>query len=263
MLRALGFGKDVHIYVASGEVYGGEETLAPLRALFPNFHSKDTLASKEELAPLASFSSRMAALDYIVCDESDVFVTNNNGNMAKMLAGRRYASIYFGLLIFLIMLMVTLLFYFRRYFGHKRTIRPNAKKLFSLFTNRTQMTSDEFSSKVRTVQEGFLGEPNEIKPGRGEFHENPFACICENGIGDSGSRIQTAVGNINGNDNSSSDDGEQTEYHWSGDEVLDWNSLDDEEVLPLGKSLSNGTEPDYDLSTRPEDPWEEIVTLSE
>ncbi|ONK72972.1 uncharacterized protein A4U43_C04F25590 [Asparagus officinalis] len=33
MLRALGFGKDVHIYVASGEVYGGEETLAPLKAL--------------------------------------------------------------------------------------------------------------------------------------------------------------------------------------------------------------------------------------
>lgn len=90
MLRALGFDKDVHIYVASGEVYGGEETLAPLKALFPNFHSKDTLASKEELAPLASFKSRMAALDYIVCNESDVFVTNNNGNMAKMLAGRRY-----------------------------------------------------------------------------------------------------------------------------------------------------------------------------
>ena len=93
MLRALGFGKDVHIYVASGEVYGGEETLAPLKALFPNYHSKETLASKEELAPFASFSSRMAALDYTVCAASDVFVMNNNGNMARMLAGRRYASI--------------------------------------------------------------------------------------------------------------------------------------------------------------------------
>jgi hypothetical protein len=89
MLRALGFGKDVHIYVASGDVYGGEETLAPLKALFPNFHSKETLASKEELEPFLSFSSRMAALDYVVCDGSDVFVTNNNGNMARMLAGRR------------------------------------------------------------------------------------------------------------------------------------------------------------------------------
>lgn len=90
MLRALGYGSDVHIYVASGEVYGGEETLAPLKALFPNFYSKDTIATKEELEPFYSFSSRMAALDFIVCDESDVFVTNNNGNMAKILAGRRY-----------------------------------------------------------------------------------------------------------------------------------------------------------------------------
>lgn len=92
MLRALGYGKDVHVYVASGEVYRGEETLAPLKALFPNFHSKYTITSKEELEPFAPFSSRMAALDYIVCDESNVFVTNNNGNMAKILAGRRYAG---------------------------------------------------------------------------------------------------------------------------------------------------------------------------
>lgn len=90
MLRALGYDKNVHIYVASGEVYGGAHTLAPLKALFPNIHSKDTIATKQELLPFSLFSSRMAALDFIVCDESDVFVTNNNGNMAKILSGRRY-----------------------------------------------------------------------------------------------------------------------------------------------------------------------------
>ncbi|KAI4367344.1 hypothetical protein MLD38_023092 [Melastoma candidum] len=155
MLRALGYGSDIHIYVASGEVYGGEETLAPLKALFPNFHSKETIASQEELAPFMSFSSRMAALDFIVCDESNVFVTNNNGNMAKILAGRR------------------------RYFGHKPTIRPNAKKLYKLFMNRENTTWEEFASRVRTSQIGFMGAPNEMKPGRGEFHENPSSCICE------------------------------------------------------------------------------------
>ncbi|KAG7024114.1 hypothetical protein SDJN02_12927 [Cucurbita argyrosperma subsp. argyrosperma] len=154
MLRALGYGQDVHIYVASGEVYGGEETLAPLKALFPNFHSKETIASKEELEKFSSYSSRMAALDFIVCDESDVFVTNNNGNMARILAGRR------------------------RYFGHKPTIRPNAKKLYRLFLNRANMTWRAFSSRVRTYQRGFMGEPNEVRPGRGEFHENPSPCIC-------------------------------------------------------------------------------------
>ncbi|KAL8202151.1 hypothetical protein R6Q57_011298 [Mikania cordata] len=155
MLRALGYNKDAHLYVASGEVYGGDETLAPLRALFPNIHSKDTIATKQELEPFATFSSRMAALDFIVCDESDVFVTNNNGNMAKILAGRR------------------------RYFGHKPTIRPNAKKLYRLFLNRENTTWEEFSSRIRTHQRGFMGEPKEVRPGRGEFHENPATCICE------------------------------------------------------------------------------------
>ncbi|GKE32281.1 hypothetical protein Tco_1451603 [Tanacetum coccineum] len=73
----LGYSKDVHLYV-------------PLRALFPKIHSKDTIATKDELEPFSTFSSRMAALDFLVCDESDVFVTDNNENMAKILAGRRY-----------------------------------------------------------------------------------------------------------------------------------------------------------------------------
>lgn len=92
MLKALGFGRDVHLYVASGEIYGGEERLAPLKALFPNLHFKETLATKEELAPFSSHSSRMATLDFIVCDGSSVFVANNNGNMAKILAGRRWVG---------------------------------------------------------------------------------------------------------------------------------------------------------------------------
>ncbi|KAK7258297.1 hypothetical protein RIF29_23870 [Crotalaria pallida] len=156
MLRALGYGSEVHLYVASGEIYGGEETLAPLKALFPNFHSKETLATKEELAPFLNFASRMAALDFIVCDDSDVLVTNNNGNMAKILAGRR------------------------RYLGHKPTIRPNAKKLNRVFSNKNNMTWEEFGSRVRTFQVGFMGEPNELRADSGEFHENPSSCICQN-----------------------------------------------------------------------------------
>lgn len=88
LLRALDFDNNTYIYVASGEIYGGEETLRPLKELFPNFYTKEMLA-REELETLLPFSSRLAAIDYIVSDESDVFVTNNNGNMAKILAGRR------------------------------------------------------------------------------------------------------------------------------------------------------------------------------
>lgn len=159
MLRALGFANDTYLYVASGEIYGGEETLQPLRELFPNFFTKETLAN-EELKPFLPFSSRLAAIDYIVCDESDVFVTNNNGNMAKILAGRR------------------------RYMGHKRTIRPNAKKLSALFMARHQMDWETFARKVKSCQKGFMGEPDEMRPGRGEFLETPYSCICEKPFND-------------------------------------------------------------------------------
>ncbi|KAI4370008.1 hypothetical protein MLD38_018396 [Melastoma candidum] len=154
MLRGLGFTNDTYIYVASGEIYGGENTLKPLQDLFPNFYTKEILAT-DELKPHLSFSSQLAAIDYIVCDESDVFVTNNNGNMAKILAGRR------------------------RFMGHKRTIRPNAKKLSRLFKSREQLDWESFSSKVKSYQRGFMGEPDEMRPGRGDFHEFPYSCICE------------------------------------------------------------------------------------
>ncbi|CAD5187701.1 O-fucosyltransferase 29 [Musa acuminata AAA Group] len=155
MLRALGFVNKTYIYVASGEIYGGEETLQPLKDLFPNFYTKEMLA-REDLKPFLPFSSQLAAIDYIICDESDVFATNNNGNMAKILAGHR------------------------RYIGYKRTIRPNAKKLSSLFKARNQMAWKVFSRKVKLAQRGFMGEPDEMRPGRGDFHEFPSSCICQN-----------------------------------------------------------------------------------
>ncbi|XP_037486718.1 O-fucosyltransferase 6-like isoform X1 [Triticum dicoccoides] len=219
MLRALGFGKDVHLYVASGDVYGGEETLAPLEALFPNFHSKETLSSKEELAPFLPFSSRMAALDYVVCDGSDVFVTNNNGNMARMLAGRR------------------------RYFGHKRTIRPNSKKLSSLFLNRTSMSWDTFASKVQMYQKGFMGEPNEIKLGKGEFHEHPMDCIC--------ARTKRRTGHSKPN---LSNRAVEAPGNHTSDAEFDWSDLDYGENTPLGGDSSNETDPDYGRIAGPDIP---------
>lgn len=155
MLHALGYRNDSYLYVASGEIYDGERSLAPLKKMFPKFCTKDTLASREELQAFSAYSSRLAAIDFIVCDESDAFVTNNNGNMARMLAGRR------------------------RYFGHKRTIRSNAKKLGSLFLAKPNMTRDAFAFRLKKFQKGLMGEPMEMRPGRGQFFENPSACICQ------------------------------------------------------------------------------------
>lgn len=68
--------------------------------------------------------------------------------------------------------------------GHKRTIRPNAKRLSALFTARDGMDWDTFAKKVKASQRGFMGEPDEMRPGRGEFHEYPSSCICEKPFSD-------------------------------------------------------------------------------
>lgn len=231
MLRALGYGSDVHIYVASGEVYGGEETLAPLKSLFPNFHSKDTIASKEELEQFAKFSSRMAALDFIVCDESDVFVTNNNGNMAKILAGRR------------------------RYFGHKPTIRPNAKKLNKLFLNKGNMTWEEFAAKVHSYQRGFMGLPNEVRPGRGEFHENPSTCVCEN----SDARLKS-LRKFGAGKESTRREGEDTEDHDGDDDAEVTDPDSDGDVILQERRPVNETTFDYDGISSDEPELEDILS---
>ncbi|XP_062196315.1 O-fucosyltransferase 16-like [Phragmites australis] len=226
MLRALGYRKDVHIYVASGEIYGGARTLAPLKALFPNLHTKETISRKEELAPFSKYSSRMAALDFIVCDASDAFVANNNGNMAKILAGRR------------------------RYFGHKRTIRPNAKRLYPLFLNRRNMSWDAFSSKVHMFQKGFMGEPKELRPGRGEFHENPSTCICERTDGTvakSKSQNDQVLNNITERGKAI---GEPAVPNYTDKEVGE----SDAEDAPAEKEETVDTELDEDVLVRPEDP---------
>lgn len=68
--------------------------------------------------------------------------------------------------------------------GHKRSIRPNAKRLSALFMARDQMDWETFARKVKSCQRGFMGEPDEMKPGRGEFHEYPYSCICERPMAD-------------------------------------------------------------------------------
>ncbi|KAK2453447.1 Protein ESMERALDA 1 [Trifolium repens] len=115
MLRGMGFTKNTSIYLASGKIYDSEKTMAPLREMFPNLHTKETLASEEELAPFKNYSSRMAAIDYTACLHSEVFVTTQGGNFPHFLLGhRRYL-----------------------YGGHSKTIKPDKRKLALLFDSTT------------------------------------------------------------------------------------------------------------------------------
>ncbi|XP_022741235.1 uncharacterized protein At1g04910 [Durio zibethinus] len=169
-LQAIGYPPSTLIYVASGEIYGGDARLSELRSCFPNLVFKEKLATKEELKAFAQHPSQSAALDYIVSIESDVFVPSYSGNMARAVEGHR------------------------RFLGHRKTITPDRKGLVRLFDeleNGQQRETSSFSDLVRQMHKNRQGAPRKRKgasPGiKGKerfrteesFYENPYPeCIC-------------------------------------------------------------------------------------
>lgn len=141
----------------------------------------------------------------------------------------------------------------RRYFGHKPTIRPNAKKLYRFFLTRDNMSWEEFASRIRTNQIGFMGEPNEVKPGRGEFHENPASCICENSNAkarrNSGYQIQATPSHGLVMENYTRSDTGGLRDEQSAEEEQDWSDTDDTESENglQGKTLPNRMDSDLGL----------------
>lgn len=60
-----------------------------------------------------------------------------------------------------------------------------------------------------------MGEPNEVKPGRGEFHEHPLSCICERPSGATARARNDVDRNSEGGDEGYSEDDQdmsETEY---------------------------------------------------
>lgn len=110
MLRGMGFRNSTPIFLAAGNIYKGEESMEPLRRMFPLLQTKETLLSTEELKRFKGFSSRLAAIDYTVCLYSEVFVTTQGGNFPQILMGhRRFLNK-----------------------GHSKTINPDKRRLVRL-----------------------------------------------------------------------------------------------------------------------------------
>nr|XP_029118394.1 O-fucosyltransferase 9 isoform X2 [Elaeis guineensis] len=128
MLRGMGFDNNTSVYVASGQIYNAEKFMAPLHQLFPHLETKDTLASTDELAPFKGHSSRLAALDYTMCANSEVFVTTQGGNFPHFMMGhRRYL-----------------------YEGHSKTIKPDKRRLVLSFDN-PNIRWDRFKHNMQEV----------------------------------------------------------------------------------------------------------------
>ncbi|XP_010523472.1 PREDICTED: uncharacterized protein At1g04910 [Tarenaya hassleriana] len=162
-LKALGFQKDIQIYIAAGEIYGSERRLAVLREAFPRIVKKEMLLGPAELQQFQNHSSQMAALDFIVSVASNTFIPTYYGNMAKLVEGHR------------------------RYLGFKKTILLDRKRLVGLIDlhqNKT-LSWDQFAEAVREAHEGRMGEPTHRrvisdKPKEEDyFYANPQECLCE------------------------------------------------------------------------------------
>ncbi|CAH1453889.1 unnamed protein product [Lactuca virosa] len=137
-LRALDIASDIQIYVAAGEIYGGQRRMASLAAAFPKLVRKETLLGADDLQFFHNHSSQMAALDYLVLLESDIFIPTYDGNMAKVVEGHR------------------------RYLGFKKTILLDRKLLVELIDRYTSglLSWEEFSNAVKDAH---MGSPKKRK----------------------------------------------------------------------------------------------------
>ncbi|XP_052206220.1 rhamnogalacturonan I rhamnosyltransferase 1-like [Diospyros lotus] len=161
-LRALGIDRNFQIYIAAGEIYGGERRMANLVAAFPNLVRKETLLDSSELQFIQNHLSQMAALDYLVSLESNIFVPTYDGNMAKVVEGHR------------------------RFLGFKKTIRLDRRLLVDLIDQHTEgsLSWADFSSLVKEAHAERMGSPHErrvVIPERPKeedyFYANPHECL--------------------------------------------------------------------------------------
>ncbi|CAN1796247.1 Rhamnogalacturonan I rhamnosyltransferase 1 [Linum perenne] len=163
-LRALDIDSNMQIYIGAGEIYGGDRRMASLAAAYPKLVRKETLLEPSDLRYFQNHSSQMAALDYLVSLESDIFVPTYDGNMAKVVEGHR------------------------RFLGYKKTILLERRLLVDLIDRYTSgsLSWDEFSQAVKETHATRMGSPGKRlvipdKPKEEDyFYANPEECLQPN-----------------------------------------------------------------------------------
>ncbi|KAI4357961.1 hypothetical protein L6164_001873 [Bauhinia variegata] len=160
VLRALDIDRNIQVYIAAGDIYKSGKRMAALKEAFPNLVKKETLLEPSELEPFKNHSNQMAALDYYVSIESDIFVPTYKGHMAKLVEGHR------------------------RYLGFRKTILLDRKLLVELIDQYKNGTINwnQFSAEVKAAHADHLGNPTarSVVPGKPKledyFYTNPQEC---------------------------------------------------------------------------------------
>ncbi|KAL7619149.1 hypothetical protein Lser_V15G02770 [Lactuca serriola] len=169
VLRAMGFDNSTRIYLAAGELFGGDRFMKPFRAIFPKLQNHTTLVDTDtdslnsnDLLTDNTQGLIGSAVDYMVCLLSDIFMPTYDGpsNFANNLLGHRL------------------------YYGFRSNIRPDRKNLAPLFIKREEEGEFVgFEAAVRRVmgRTNFGGPHKRVSPE--SFYTNSWPeCFCRAGV---------------------------------------------------------------------------------
>ncbi|CAI5955200.1 unnamed protein product [Closterium sp. NIES-65] len=96
LLKSFGATNRTRVFWAGAEPMGGAQlALAPLWMSFSVVHSKESLALPGELEVFARQANMLAALDFILCAGSNVFMPSHGGNMAHVIQANVLAALKF------------------------------------------------------------------------------------------------------------------------------------------------------------------------
>ena len=150
---------------------------------------KEALLDPSELMPIKNHSTQMAALDYMVSLESDIFFPTYDGNMAKVVEGhRRYSISSISIVDFSLESKSTVQNIFMqkfRYLGSRKTIVLNRRMLVEAVDKLESgvFNWEEFAEEVKAAAADQVGSPPRrvvipnFPKNEDYFYANPYECL--------------------------------------------------------------------------------------